>query len=121
MIHDLPFVVLFLSVDVPEAKDLETPLEVGTFAWNWMEPPLGQASFFLLCMQYARAQMQNLGIKPYTEYFRHPPDHQVPAVQPLRAAVLLRGRPPQPRSQHGLTRPRCHVAGCVRCVSEGAV
>jgi hypothetical protein len=84
-------VVLFLSVDVPEAKDLETPLEVGTFAWNWMEPPLGQASFFLLCMQYARAQMQNLGIKPYTEYFRHPPDHQVPAVQPLRAAVLLRG------------------------------
>jgi hypothetical protein len=38
---------------------------------NWMEPPLGQASFFLLCMQYARAQMQNLGIKPYTEYFRH--------------------------------------------------
>jgi hypothetical protein len=71
MIHDLPFVVLFLSVDVPEAKDLETPLEVGTFAWNWMEPPLGQASFFLLCMQYARAQMQNLGIKPYTEYFRH--------------------------------------------------
>lgn len=62
---------LYVTSDVPEAKDLETPLEVGSFAWNWMEPPLGQASFFLLCMQYARAQMQNLGIKPYTESFRH--------------------------------------------------
>ena len=27
---------------MPDAKDLETPLEVGSFAWNWMEPPLGQ-------------------------------------------------------------------------------
>jgi hypothetical protein len=57
-------------IDVPEAKDLETPLEVGSFAWNWMEPPLGTASFVLLCMQYARSQMQNLGIKPYTESFK---------------------------------------------------
>ena len=47
--------------DVPEAKDLETPLEVGTFAWGWMEPPLGTVSFFLLCMQFARSQLQNIG------------------------------------------------------------
>eukprot|EP00600_Ochromonadales_sp_CCMP1393_P009992 CAMPEP_0174954186 /NCGR_PEP_ID=MMETSP0004_2-20121128/283_1 /TAXON_ID=420556 /ORGANISM="Ochromonas sp., Strain CCMP1393" /LENGTH=216 /DNA_ID=CAMNT_0016201969 /DNA_START=74 /DNA_END=724 /DNA_ORIENTATION=- len=60
----------FVTTDVPDEKDLETPLEVGAFAWNWMEPPLGQASFFLLCMQYARAQMQNLGIAPYTEAFK---------------------------------------------------
>jgi mRNA deadenylase 3'-5' endonuclease subunit Ccr4 len=33
-----------------------------------MEPPLGQVSFFLLCMQYARAQLQNIGAKPYTEW-----------------------------------------------------
>lgn len=58
-------------VDVPEAKDLETPLEVGSFAWNWMEPPLGYISFFLLCMQYSRAQMENLGVKPYTYWFKH--------------------------------------------------
>ena len=32
-----------------------------------MEPPLGQASFFLLCLQYMRAQMQNVGFKPYTD------------------------------------------------------
>lgn len=62
---------IYVTSDVPEAKDLETPLEVGSFAWNWMEPPLGTISFFLLCMQYARAQMENLGIKPYTHWFKH--------------------------------------------------
>lgn len=53
---------------MPEPKDLETALEVGGFAWNWMEPPLGTISFALLCMQYARAQLQNLGAKPYTKW-----------------------------------------------------
>eukprot|EP00959_Pyramimonas_sp_CCMP1952_P068349 1426451-Pyramimonas_sp.AAC.1 len=33
-----------------------------------MEPPLGQISFFLLCLQFSRAQLQNLGIKPYTAW-----------------------------------------------------
>mmetsp|Transcript_28632 Transcript_28632/g.78709 ORF Transcript_28632/g.78709 Transcript_28632/m.78709 type:complete len:242 (+) Transcript_28632:59-784(+) len=59
---------LYVTTDVPEAKDLETPLEVGSFAWNWMEPPLGTISFFLLCMQFARAQLQNLNVKPYTQW-----------------------------------------------------
>jgi len=75
MIFDLDTVMWFnenyVTTDIPEPKDLETPLEVGGWAWNWMEPPLGQISFFLLCMQYARAQMQNLGAKPYTEWFLH--------------------------------------------------
>ena len=62
---------LSYKLDVPETKDLETPLEVGSWAWNWMEPPLGQISFFLLCLQYARAQMQNLGYKPYTDWYKH--------------------------------------------------
>lgn len=60
-----------LPTDVPDAKDLETPLEVGSFAWNWMEPPLGTISFFLLCMQYARSQMENLSAKPFTSWFKH--------------------------------------------------
>jgi hypothetical protein len=60
----------YVTCDVPEEKDLETPLEVGGFAWNWMEPPLGQVSFFLLCMQYSRAQLENLGIKPFTNIFK---------------------------------------------------
>ena len=73
MIFDLNTVMwfndLYVTSDVPEAKDLETPLEVGSWAWNWMEPPLGQMSFFLLCMQYARNQLTNLGAKPYTQWF----------------------------------------------------
>ncbi len=56
----------FVTTDVPEPDDLETWLEVGSWSWNWMEPPLGQVSFFLLALQFARAQMENLGIKPYT-------------------------------------------------------
>ena len=75
MIFELNTVMWFnefyVTSDVPEAKDLETPLEVGSWAWNWMEPPLGQISFFLLCMQYARAQLENLGAKPYTALFKH--------------------------------------------------
>ena len=57
----------FVTTDVPEPADLETILEVGSWTWNWMEPPLGQISFFLLCLQFSRAQLQNLGVKPYTE------------------------------------------------------
>ena len=34
--------------------DYDTLLEVGAWSWNWMEPPLGTISFFLLCMQYVR-------------------------------------------------------------------
>lgn len=74
MIFDINTVMwfneLYVTSDVPEAKDLETPLEVGGWAWNWMEPPLGQISFFLLCLQYSRAQLENLGIKPYTQWYR---------------------------------------------------
>jgi hypothetical protein len=44
----------FVTADIPEPKDLETPLEVGSWAWNWMEPPLGQISFCLLCLQFTR-------------------------------------------------------------------
>eukprot|EP00978_Attheya_sp_CCMP212_P035558 scaffold155359_cov52-Attheya_sp.AAC.5 len=79
----------YVTADVPEPQDLETMLEVGSWAWNWMEPPLGQISFFLLCLQFARkeqkahalvtflscfkhimvydrSQIRNLGLKPYT-------------------------------------------------------
>lgn len=31
------------------------------------EPPLGTISFSLLAFQFSRAQLQNLGLKPYTE------------------------------------------------------
>eukprot|EP01038_Epipyxis_sp_PR26KG_P012041 gene12041-16114_t len=74
MIFDLNTVLLFneffVTTDVPEERDLETMFEVGSFAWNWMEPPLGTISFSLLCFQFARAQLENLGAQPYTSKFK---------------------------------------------------
>ena len=70
MIYDLEtvewFNELYVTSDRPEEKDLETPLEVSNWAWNWMEPSMGTASFVLLCMQWSRAQLQNIDAKPYT-------------------------------------------------------
>jgi hypothetical protein len=56
----------FVTTDIPEPEDLETVWEVGAWTWNWMEPALGTVSFVLLALQFSRAQIQNLGIKPYT-------------------------------------------------------
>jgi len=44
----------YVTTNVPGNEDLETPLEVGSWAWNWMEPPLGTLSFVLLCLQFSR-------------------------------------------------------------------
>jgi hypothetical protein len=35
-----------------------------------MEPPLGTISFVLLALQFARAQLENMGIKPYTSFVK---------------------------------------------------
>ena len=35
-----------------------------------MEPPLGQISFFLLCMAWSRENMKNVNISPYTEWMK---------------------------------------------------
>eukprot|EP00984_Skeletonema_dohrnii_P018790 scaffold8859_cov116-Skeletonema_dohrnii-CCMP3373.AAC.8 len=56
---------------MPPLEDLETMLEVGSASWGWMEPILGQISFFLLCMQFARSQLQNLGVRPYFNWQRN--------------------------------------------------
>ena len=45
----------YVTADVPPEKDLETWLEVGSWTWNWMEPPLGTISFVLLCVQVHKA------------------------------------------------------------------
>jgi hypothetical protein len=55
----------FVTTDVPEVQDLETFFEVGSWTWGWMEPAIGQASFVLLVLQFARSQAVKLGIKPY--------------------------------------------------------
>jgi len=69
----------FVTTEVPEPQDLETILEVGSWTWNWMEPPLGTASFVLLAFQFIRAQMLNMNLTPYTSW-----------VQEYRAGRLTR-------------------------------
>eukprot|EP00968_Pinguiococcus_pyrenoidosus_P004899 scaffold317_cov260-Pinguiococcus_pyrenoidosus.AAC.32 len=77
----LVFNELYVTTDVPPPEDLETWLEVGSWTWNWMEPPLGtsSASQRLSASQVAldnqglalaRAQMQNMNIKPYTQWLK---------------------------------------------------
>eukprot|EP00529_Nitzschia_sp_RCC80_P030982 CAMPEP_0113517312 /NCGR_PEP_ID=MMETSP0014_2-20120614/42166_1 /TAXON_ID=2857 /ORGANISM="Nitzschia sp." /LENGTH=294 /DNA_ID=CAMNT_0000414449 /DNA_START=121 /DNA_END=1005 /DNA_ORIENTATION=- /assembly_acc=CAM_ASM_000159 len=60
----------FVTMDIPEPNELDTPLEVGAWTWNWMEPAIGTASFVLLCLQFSREQMKNLGVQPYTVYLK---------------------------------------------------
>lgn len=79
----------YVTTDVPEDRDLETPLEVGSWTWNWMEPPLGQMSFFLLCMQYARAQLGNLGAKPYTAAFLKRRAQRLSSTYPQYCATIV--------------------------------
>ena len=61
----------YVTADVAEDKDLETWLEVGGWTWNWMEPVLGTASFVLLALQFSRAQLENLAIRPFTRHMRN--------------------------------------------------
>lgn len=51
-------------------SDILVRLLVLFYPGNWMEPPLGTFSFVLLCLQFSRAQMVNLGLKPFTTYVK---------------------------------------------------
>jgi hypothetical protein len=43
----------FVTDDIPSEEALQTTLEVGAWSWTWMEPIMGQLSFFILCLQFA--------------------------------------------------------------------
>jgi len=84
------FNTMFVTADVPEPKDLETWLEVGSWSWAWMEPLIGQASFMLLTMQFARSQLTNMGLKPYSNWMRHRRAQRLVARFPQYNSSLLR-------------------------------
>jgi len=71
MVFDVDVAMAFnesmVTMDVPIPSDLDTKLETGAWTWSWMEPVLGTASFTLLAFQYARQQLLNLGLKPFTQ------------------------------------------------------
>ncbi len=80
----------FVTADVPEPKDLETFLEVGSFSWAWMEPIIGQVSFVLLAAQFARNQALNLGIRPYGDWMKNRRANHLVATFPKYDEVFVR-------------------------------
>lgn len=80
------FNTYFVTTEVPPKSELDTLLEVGSWTWNWMEPPLGTISFFLLCLQYARDQAR----APRSGMPEDSLGHSQPAgrVHPLRRLIL---------------------------------
>lgn len=79
----------FVTMEIPPPSDLDTSLETGAWTWNWMEPALGTASFTLLCFQYARQQIQNLGLKPYTGHLIEARSRNLVKAFPRYSADLL--------------------------------
>ena len=82
---------LTVTTKVPPASDLDTMLEVGIWTWNWMEPPLGTISFFLLCIQFARDQKVNIrGGKPWTTYWKEKQGDKLAAAYPQYHKPIVR-------------------------------
>jgi hypothetical protein len=80
----------YVTMDVPEVRDLETWLEVGAFSWNFSEPVLGQLSFALLTAQFCKSQMQNVGFRPYGDWLRESRAKRVVKTFPQYSPTLLR-------------------------------
>ena len=91
----------FVTADIPEPKDLETWLEVGSWSWQWMEPLIGQASFALLAAQFARHQLTNLGLKPYSSYMRKKRAERLVRLFPEYNSTLLSQFSEVDRYYHG--------------------
>eukprot|EP00457_Paulinella_chromatophora_P013325 gb/GEZN01013615.1/.p1 GENE.gb/GEZN01013615.1/~~gb/GEZN01013615.1/.p1 ORF type:complete len:264 (+),score=25.79 gb/GEZN01013615.1/:28-819(+) len=63
------FNTMFVTTDVPQQGELDTPLEIGMWTWGWNEPVMGTLSFVLLCAQFGRNQISNiLGASRETPY-----------------------------------------------------
>eukprot|EP00808_Paulinella_micropora_P004199 g2827.t1 len=50
----------FVTTDVPQPSDMDTPLEISIWTWSWSEPMMGTLSFMLLCAQFARNQLYHI-------------------------------------------------------------
>lgn len=86
----LMFNKFMVTCEPPGAGDADTRLEVGMWSWGFMEPPLGQLSFFLLCLQFARAQMENMGAKRFTDVVLERRAKAVVAQYPQYSATVLK-------------------------------
>eukprot|EP00551_Chaetoceros_affinis_P002869 CAMPEP_0203638680 /NCGR_PEP_ID=MMETSP0088-20131115/4641_1 /ASSEMBLY_ACC=CAM_ASM_001087 /TAXON_ID=426623 /ORGANISM="Chaetoceros affinis, Strain CCMP159" /LENGTH=278 /DNA_ID=CAMNT_0050493369 /DNA_START=371 /DNA_END=1207 /DNA_ORIENTATION=+ len=80
----------FVTAELPDLKDLETFLEVGSCSWSWMEPIIGQISFVLLALQFARNQALNLGVKPYGNWVTKNRADRLVAMYPQYDEIFIR-------------------------------
>ena len=76
----------YVTTDVPEARDLETWLEVGQWTWNWMEPPIGTLSFVFLAFQFARGRGI---INPAEAYYMRRRQKRLLGLYPNYAPLVL--------------------------------
>eukprot|EP00667_Euglena_gracilis_P016871 EG_transcript_17692 len=78
--------------DIPEEglDGIETIWEVGSWSWEWMEPIMGTLSFLLLGLQFARANLQNMQIKPYTATMQHVRASRLAKLYPQYDAEIVR-------------------------------
>merc|ERR1712113_571527 len=94
MIFDLSTVTkfneAFVTSELPPPEDLETYLEVGSCSWGWMEPIIGQISFVLLVLQFARNQALNLGMKPYANWVKRRRANNLISIYPQYDEVFVR-------------------------------
>ena len=81
---------VFVTAEPPDVGEMDTILEIGSWTWGWMEPPLGTISFFLLCMQYSRDQRLNMGQKPYTEWYKSQRADRLAAAFPAYTTEIVR-------------------------------
>ena len=76
----------FVTTDVPDARDLETWLEVGQWTWNWMEPPIGTISFVFIALQFARGRGV---INPLEAYYQRRRERQLLEAYPQYSPLIL--------------------------------
>jgi len=86
----LAFNEAYVTCDPPEEGDVDTWLEVGSYAWNWMEPPLGQASFGILCAQLATSALLVLGFAPNGDWMSNARARRVVREYPQYNERVLR-------------------------------
>jgi hypothetical protein len=60
-----------VTTDHPPPSDLDTPLEVSIWSWQWMEPSMGTLTYIILCMQLVRSHLHELGWMPITDRIKY--------------------------------------------------
>jgi len=84
------FNMYFVTADPPDVGEADTWLEVGSWSWSWMEPPLGAVSFFLLCIQFAREQRMSIGGKAMTDRIMDYQAERLSEAYPMYAEDVVR-------------------------------